>query len=101
MSQDWSWIFDGRANVKVFRLRVVGRDEEKAAVIFIVNSGGIHEPSGTGWFERIRKLPNIKRSDMRGHSYQPVVLEETDHFSLTTFISLQESILIRGNVFAT
>src|SRR5688572_8560921 len=101
MAQDRPRIFDGSANVEIFRFRVVGRDEIKTAVVLVINSRGIHEAPGTGWFEGLRKLPNRERPNMRRHRYQPVVLEEANHLGLTTLISLQESILICGNVFTT
>src|ERR1700741_28922 len=79
MAEDRAWVLNRRANVKVFRLRVVSRDEIKAAVIFIVNAGRIHKAAGAGRLERLGQLANFKSSQIGRQSDQAIGFEEVDH----------------------
>ncbi len=74
MTQDRARVFDRRADVEVLAGRVVRRNEVKAAVVFIVNAGRIHETTGTGRLERFRQLSNLERANVRGNRHQPAVL---------------------------
>src|SRR5438477_11401029 len=75
VSEDRSWIFDGRADVEVAALRVVRRDEVEAAVVDVVETGRVHEAAGAGRLERFRKLANEERADVVGDGDQPLLLE--------------------------
>ena len=66
MTKDRPRIFDRRANIKVFRLRIIGRKEKKPGRIFVVNAGRIHETTRAGWFKGIRQLPNLKWAEIIG-----------------------------------
>src|SRR5205823_3153334 len=51
MSENRSRIFDRRADIKIAAVRVVGRDEVEAAVVFVVEARRIHEAARTGRLE--------------------------------------------------
>ena len=91
-------IFDRRANVKILRLRIVGRNEKEAGRIFVVNAGRIHETAGAGRLERFRQLPNLKRPEIIGHRDELLFLQEIDHLLLAAFVRFQERRLVRRNV---
>src|SRR4030095_12640483 len=86
------------ADVKVFALRIVSRDEVKTARVFVIDAGRVHETTGTGGLEGFWKLPDIKRSDVIRNRDQPIRFQEVDHFLLTTFVRLQERLLILWDV---
>src|SRR4030095_8997595 len=86
------------ADVKVFALRIVSRDEIKTARVFVIDAGRVHETTRTGGLEGFWKLPDIKRADVIRNRDQPIRFQEVDHFLLTTFIRLQERLLILGVV---
>ena len=87
VSEDWPRIFNCRANIKVFRLRIVGRNEKESGRILIVNARRIHETAGTGWLERFWQLSNLKRAEIIGHCHEVVFLHELDHLLLATLVS--------------
>src|SRR5436189_5621010 len=98
MTEDGPRIFDGRSDIKVLARRIVGGNEIEAARIFVVNAGSVHEAAGTGWFERLRQLPNFKFTQVRRKRHKLFVFQETDHLDLTTLIRLQNYGLVLGNV---
>src|SRR5438045_9740044 len=60
MTKHRSRIFNRRANVKVLRLRIVGRNEIETGRIFVINTGRIHEAAGTRRLERFGELPDLE-----------------------------------------
>src|SRR5204862_8354114 len=98
MPKDWPRIFNRRANVKVFRLRIVSRNEEETGRIFIVNTGWIHETARTRWFKCFWQLSNLERAKIIGQRHEIVFLQKADHFMLADLIGFQERCLIRRNV---
>src|SRR5216684_6982101 len=80
VSENWPRIFDGGADIKILRLRIVCWNEIKAGRVFVVNAGRIHETAGTGWLERFGQLPNLKRAEIIRQRDQIVLLQEIDHF---------------------
>src|SRR5260370_13364628 len=97
VTEDWARVFNRRANVKVFRLRIVSRNEIKTGRVLIVNTGWIHETAGTGWFECFRQLSNLKRAQIIRQGHEVVFLQKTDHFLLATLIRFQERCLVWRN----
>src|SRR6266446_9896697 len=94
MAQDRTRVLYGRANVKVFRLRVVSGNEIETAVVFIINAGRIHKAAGARRLERLGQLPDFKSSEIRRQSNEMVSFQEVNHLGLAAFISLQERGLI-------
>src|SRR6266545_3209405 len=94
MAEDWTRVFYRGANVKVFRLRIVGWDEIEAAVVLVVNAGRIHEAAGTGWLKRLRQLTDLKPAQVSRQRYEIIGLQEVDHFGLTAFVGFQKRFLI-------
>src|SRR2546421_11386449 len=86
MTEDWTRIFDRRANIKVFRLRIVGRNEKEAGGIFVINTGRIHETPRAGWLESVGQLSNLKRTEIIRQRNEVVFFQEIDHFLLATLI---------------
>src|SRR5947208_15503977 len=99
-AKDGRRVFNCRANVKVFRLRSVSRNEIKTGRVLIVNTGWIHETAGTRWFECFRQLSNLKRAKVIRQRHEMMLLQKTDHFLLATLIRFQERCLIRWNASA-
>src|SRR6266542_3505003 len=100
VAENRSGILYSRANVEVFALRVVSRNEIEATVVLIVNAGRIHEASGTGRLECFGKLANFKTAQISRQSNKPIGLQKIYHLGLTAFVSFQEGLLVRGNIFA-
>src|SRR5258705_3182195 len=100
VAEDGSGIFYGCANVEVFALRVVSRNEIEATIVLIVNAGRIHEAPGTGWLKRLGQLANLKAAELCRHGYQIILLQEGHHFSQTTLVRLQKRFLIFRDVLA-
>ena len=98
VSENWPWIFDRRANVKVLRLRIVSRNEIETGRVFVVNTGRIHETARTRWLERFWQLPNLKRAEIIGQRDEVVFPQEIDHLLFATFVRFQERRLVRWNV---
>src|SRR5207248_6053899 len=82
VTQDRSWVFDGRANVEILALRIVSRDEIKTRRVLVVNARRIHEAAGTRRLERFGQLANFKAAKIRRQRDQLVLFQETDHFGL-------------------
>ena len=101
MSEDRPRVLDRGANIKVLRLRIVRRDEIKTGRVLVVNAGRIHETAGTGWFECLRQLPDLKRAKIFGQRDQIVFFQEIDHLLLATLVGFQERGLVGRNVRAT
>src|SRR6266567_1124212 len=97
MPKDWPRVFNRCPNVKVFRLRIVSRNEIETGRVLIVNTGWIHETAGTRWFECFRQLSNLKRAKIIGQGHEVVFLQKADYFLLATLIRFQERCLIRRN----
>ena len=100
VAQNRSRIFDGSADVKVFRLPIVGRNKIKSGRILIINPGRIHETTGTGWLECFRQLPDLKGSEIVRQLDELVRFQKIDHLLFPALVSLQKCFLIPGNVFA-
>ena len=98
MPKDWSRVFNRGADIKIFRLRIVSRNEEETARILIVNTGWIHETAGTRWFKCFWQLSNLERAKIIGQRHEIVFLQKADHFLLAALIGFQERCLIRRNV---
>src|SRR5207248_10242633 len=75
MPKDWPRIFNRRANIKVFRLRIVSRNEEETGRILIINTGWIHETAGTRWFKCFWQLSNLERAKIIGQRHEIVFLQ--------------------------
>src|SRR5438094_6223701 len=82
MPKDWSRVFNRGADIKIFRLRIVSRNEEETARILIVNTGGINETAGTRWFKCFWKLPNLERAKLTGQLPELVFVQKADLFLL-------------------
>src|SRR6476620_826756 len=80
VTQDWPRVFDGRANVEVLTLRIVSRNEIKAARVLIVDAGRIHKAAGAGRFESCGQLADFEMAQISRQRDQLVVPEEADHF---------------------
>ena len=93
-------VFDRGADIKILRLRVVGRNEIKTGRIFVVKAGWIHEAAGAGRLECFGQLPNLEAAKVIGHRHELMFFQETDHLLLAAFVSLQERRLIWWNVLA-
>ena len=98
VSENRTRIFDCRANVKILRFRIVGRDEIEAGRILVVNAGRIHEAARAGRLERFRQLPNLKRPEIIRQGDKIVFLQEADHFCFAAFVRFEEGFLIGRNV---
>src|SRR5262249_61637120 len=90
VSKDRSWIFDCRTNIKIFRFRIIGRNEKESRWVFIVNTRRIHEAAWAGWFESFWQLPNLKRAKIIRQGHKVVLLQEADHFCFAAFVCFQE-----------
>src|SRR5437870_12171502 len=100
VTEDRSGIFYRRANIEVFALRVVRRNEIETTIVFIIDAGWIHEAAGAGWLEGFGKLANLKPAQVGRHSDQPIGLQKIYHLGETAFVCFQKGLLVRGNVFA-
>src|SRR4030095_1124384 len=96
--ENGAWVFNSRSDVEVLALGVVSGNEVKTARVFVIDAGRVHKTTRTGWLEGFRKLPDIKRTEVIRNRNQPMRLQEVDHFFLTTFVGLQECLLVRGDV---
>ena len=101
MPQYWAWVLDCRAQIKVFRLRVVGRNEKETGRVFIVNTGRIHKTAGTGRLECLRQLSNLKLAKIIRDGDDLMRLQKIDHLLLAALIRFQERFLIRWNILGT
>src|SRR5216684_4418182 len=79
-------VFDGRANIKVTALGIVGGNEIKARIVLVVNAGRVHETAGTGGLERFGQLANFKAAEIRRQRNEMILLQETNHLSFATFV---------------
>src|ERR1051326_2100894 len=100
VAENRSRVFDRRADVKVLRLRVVGRNEKEPRRIFIVNAWWVHEAAGTGRLERFGQLPNLETPEIIWDRDEFVFLQECDHLFFATFIGGEKRRLVRRNTFA-
>src|SRR6266487_3488515 len=98
MSENRSWVFDCRANIKVLRFRIVGGNEKESGWILVVNTRRIHETAWAGWLESLRQLPNLKRPKVIRQSRKIVLLQKADHFRFAAFVRFQERFLVGRNV---
>src|SRR6266436_2181619 len=98
VSEDWSGIFNCGANIKILRLRVVGRNEKESGWVLVIHTGRIHETARAGRLKGFWQLPNLKRAEIFRQGHKIVFPQETDHFCLATFVRLQERLLIGGDV---
>src|SRR5436190_19872344 len=97
MPEDWSWIFNRCANIKILRIGIVGGNEKEPRWIFVVNTGRIHETTRAGRLKRFGQLSNFKRPKIVRQGDKIVFLQEADHFSFTAFVGFQERFLIGWN----
>src|SRR5258708_7278250 len=86
MPEDRTWVLDGRANVEVVALRVVGRDEEETAIVGVVDARRVHESPRTGRLECLGELPDLERTEIRRQGHQILCLEKIDHLLLAAFV---------------
>src|SRR6476659_867263 len=98
MAQDRSRIFDRCPDIEIFRLRIVGGDEEETARIFVIESRRIHKTTRTSWLERFGQLSNFESAEIIGNAHEPMFLEKIYHFLLAAFICFQERCLIGGDI---
>src|SRR3954468_9333627 len=98
MAENWSGIFDRRADVEIFRFRIVGWDEVKAGRIFVVNAGWIHETARARRLECFGQVSNFKFAKTIRQTNELMILEKFDHLRLPTLIRFQERGLNRRNV---
>src|SRR5437879_6276198 len=98
VSENRSWIFDCRANIKILRFRIVGGNEKESGWILVVNTGRIHEPPRAGWLESLGQLSNLKWTEIARQRHKIVFLQEADHFCFAAFVRFQERFLIRRDV---
>src|ERR1700738_1500760 len=94
MAENRPRVFNGRADIEVFALRIVSGNEIETARVLVVNAGRIHEAAGAGWLERLGQLPDFKVTEIRREGDQLVLFEEADHFRLATFVGFQKIVLI-------
>ena len=87
VTEDWTRIFNRRADIKVLRLRVVSRYEIKAGWILVVNSGRIHKTSGAGWLECFGQLSDFERAEVIGDGDELMFFQEFDHLLFATLVS--------------
>ena len=92
-------VFDGRADVEVFALRIVSGNEIETTRIFVVNAGRIHETAGAGGLERLRQLSNFKSTQICRQCDQMILFQKTDHLGFAAFVGFQKIVLIFGNHF--
>src|SRR5258708_38854990 len=90
VSQNRSWVFNRRTNIKILRFRIVCRNEKESGWIPIVNAGRIHETAGAGWLERLGQLSNLERTEIFRQGHKMVFLQEIDHFCFAAFVRFQE-----------
>src|ERR1700759_3193305 len=90
VSEDWPRIFNRGADVEIFRLRIVGRNEIEAARILVVKTGRIHEPAGTSRLKCFRQLPDLERPEIIRDGYDLGFFHERDHLRLSTFVGFEE-----------
>src|SRR5205807_1332639 len=76
MAEDRARVFDRGADVEIFRLGAVSRDEVKARRILVVNAGRIHETAGTGWLESFGQLPDLEAAQIIGQRHELTPLQE-------------------------
>src|ERR1043165_4327036 len=101
VAENRSRILDRRADVKVLRLRVVGRNEKEPRRLFIVNAWWVHEAAGTGRLERFGQLPNLETPEIIWDRDEFVFLQECDHLLFATFVGGEKRRLVRRNIFAS
>ena len=94
VSENRPRIFDCRANVKVFRLRVIGRNKIEPGRIFIINTRWIHEAAGTRRLKRLRQLANLKCTQIIGQRHEVVLLQKVDHLGFAALVRLEKRCLI-------
>src|SRR6267378_3871455 len=98
VSENRSWIFDCRANIKVRRFRIVGGNEKESGWILVVNTGRIHKTAGAGWLKGLGQLSNLKRAEIARQRHKIMFPKEADHLRFAAFVRLQERFLIGRNV---
>src|SRR5438045_8601158 len=96
MSENRSRIFDRGADIKIAAVRVVGRDEVEAAVVFVVEARRIHEAARTGRIECVGKLLDEKWAEVVGKCDEILVAEKFDHLLFARLIRGEERLMIGG-----
>src|SRR6266496_2595770 len=96
--ENWSWIFNRRANIKILRFGIVSGNEKESGWVLIINTRRIHETARAGWLKGFGQLSNLKRPEIVRQGYKIVFLQETDHLCFAAFIRFQERFLIRRNM---
>src|SRR4030095_1771097 len=99
MAQNRPRVFDGRTNIKVLTRRIVAGNEIETAVVFVIDTGWIHETARTRGFESLGQLTNREWTKIVGQRDQFICLEIVDHLLLTTLVRLQESLLVQRDIF--
>src|ERR1051325_7267494 len=98
VAQNRPRIFNRRANVKVFRLRIVSWNEKETGGVFVVDSGRIHETAWARRFECFGQLPNLETPEIFRDRDEMMFLEEIDHLGFATLVRFQERLLVRRNI---
>src|ERR1041385_7905809 len=93
VSEQRARVFDGRADVEVAALRVVGWDEVEAAVVGVVDARRIHEAARAGRLERLGELADLERADVAGDGDEPLGVEKVYHLFLAALIRGEERLL--------
>src|SRR5260370_22444664 len=94
VTENGARVFDGRANIKVTALGIVGGDEIKARIVFVVNAGRVHETAGTGGLERFGQLANFKAAEIARQRDEMILFQETNHLSFAALVGFQKVVLI-------
>src|SRR5207248_10046998 len=79
-------IFDRSAQVKILRLGIVGRNEEKPDRILVVHPRWSHEAARAGRFERFPQLTNLKLPEVIRQTDKLMRFPEIDHLELLASI---------------
>src|ERR1035437_3236598 len=74
VSEDGARIFNGCANVKILRLRIISGDEIETGWILVINPRRIHKTSRAGRLERLRQLADLESSEVIGNADEMMFL---------------------------
>src|SRR2546430_248838 len=86
VTENGARVFDGGADIEIFALWVVGRDEVEAARIPVVLARRIHEAAGTGRFESLWKLADVERAEIGRKRDEVVFTQEANHLGLSSLV---------------
>src|SRR4051794_30365248 len=97
VTEDWSRVFDGGADVKVAALRIVGGNEIKSGRIGIVDPGWVHESTGARRLERFGQLTDLEAAHVRRYRHQTIRAQEVSELLESHFVRLEEILLVYRN----